>query len=225
MKAIILAAGMGSRLGKPHPKPLTVLSTGESILARQVRLLKEIISEDDIIVVTGFKKDLIMEKFPNLLFAYNNIYDTTNTSKSLLCALRKVSNEDAVWLNGDVVFNREAITAVINSPYTSMAVNNSKVSDEEVKYKLNSKDEISEVSKNVTHALGEAVGVNKILGEDIPQFLISLENCNDQDYFEKGIEMSIAKGMKFLPVNITENLCIEIDFEEDLTQVNSLLQK
>ncbi len=57
MKAIILAAGMGSRLGKPHPKPLTVLSTGESILARQVRLLKELISEDDIIVVNGFKKD------------------------------------------------------------------------------------------------------------------------------------------------------------------------
>jgi choline kinase len=39
MKAVILAAGIGSRLGKPHPKPLTVLSTGETIMQRQIAAL------------------------------------------------------------------------------------------------------------------------------------------------------------------------------------------
>ena len=43
MKAIILAAGIGSRLGNLHPKPLTKLSNGESILKRQIKYLSEYI--------------------------------------------------------------------------------------------------------------------------------------------------------------------------------------
>jgi choline kinase len=51
MKAVILAAGIGSRLGKPHPKPLTVLSTGETIMQRQIAALTKYIGADNIIIV------------------------------------------------------------------------------------------------------------------------------------------------------------------------------
>ena len=104
MKAIILAAGIGSRLGNSNPKPLTKLNNGESILGRQVAYLSEYLGVTNIIAIVGYKKDLIMESFPNLLYVYNNFYDTTNTSKSLLAGLIKIENEDVVWLNGDVVF-------------------------------------------------------------------------------------------------------------------------
>ncbi len=83
MKAIILAAGIGSRLGNSNPKPLTILN-------RQVMYLSDYLGEDNIIVVVGYKKELIMESFPNLLYVYNNYLDTTNTSKSLLKALKKM---------------------------------------------------------------------------------------------------------------------------------------
>ena len=92
MKAIILAAGIGSRLGNSNPKPLTKLKNDETILNRQVMYLSDYIGEDNIIVVVGYKNDLIMEAFPNLLYVYNNFYDTTNTSKSLLKALKKIEN-------------------------------------------------------------------------------------------------------------------------------------
>ena len=36
MKIIILAAGIGSRLGNPFPKPLTPLKDGKSIMQRQI---------------------------------------------------------------------------------------------------------------------------------------------------------------------------------------------
>ena len=39
MKAVILAAGVGSRLGRPFPKTLSRLPGGETILGRQIRLL------------------------------------------------------------------------------------------------------------------------------------------------------------------------------------------
>ena len=45
MKAIILAAGIGSRLGKKLPKPLTRLPSGLTIIENQIKLLKENIEQ------------------------------------------------------------------------------------------------------------------------------------------------------------------------------------
>ena len=63
MKAIILAAGIGSRLGNSDPKPLTKLKNGESILYRQVEYLSEYIGINNIITIVGYKKDLIRNHF------------------------------------------------------------------------------------------------------------------------------------------------------------------
>jgi CDP-glycerol glycerophosphotransferase len=58
---IILAAGFGSRLGKPFPKPLTPLVGGRSILARQLDCVRGALGADTpIIVVVGFKLELVM---------------------------------------------------------------------------------------------------------------------------------------------------------------------
>ena len=96
MKAVILAAGIGSRLRISEPKPLTKLKNGESILQRQVECLSEYIGINNIIAIVGYKKELIMESFPNLLYVYNDFYDTTNTSKSLLAGLNKIEEEDVL---------------------------------------------------------------------------------------------------------------------------------
>src|SRR5690606_30341307 len=101
MKIIILAAGIGSRLGNPFPKPLTPLKDGKSIMENQVQNLSRHFNEHDISVVVGFKKDLIMERFPDLTHIYNQYFDATNTSQSPLKALNKHRDEDVLWLNGD----------------------------------------------------------------------------------------------------------------------------
>ena len=223
MRAIILAAGIGSRLGNPRPKPLTKLSTGEMIMGRQVDYLKQVVSVDDIFVVIGFKKDLIMEEFSELTYVFNNVYDRTNTSKSLLKAMRKVRADDVIWLNGDVVFDPEVLARVVDSKTSCMAVNTSSVAEEEVKYTLSADDSINEVSKTVKNALGESVGINKIISSDVPLLIEMLERCEDDDYFERGIEFAINAGLKIYPVDVSDVLCIEVDFTEDLEKANSEL--
>jgi len=223
MKAIILAAGIGSRLGNSDPKPLTKLKNGESILYRQVEYLSEYIGINNIITIVGYKKDLIMESFPNLLYVYNNYYDTTNTSKSLLAGLHKIENEDIMWLNGDVVFEKELLPKIIQCSQSCMAVNSNSVGEEEIKYNVFDDGNIKDVSKTVSSALGEAVGINKIMAVDLRLFKSNLEKCNNQDYFEKALEFSIQDGMKIVPVDINEYLCMEIDFQEDLTNINKKL--
>ncbi len=225
MKAIILAAGIGSRLGNPRPKPLTQLSNGEMIMERQVTALQQIISVDDILVVVGFKKDLIMEEFSELTYIFNNVYDRTNTSKSLLKALKKVRTHDVIWLNGDVVFDPQVLTRVINCETSCMAVNMASVGDEEVKYTVAADGAINAVSKTVNHALGESVGVNKIIAGDISLFIRMLDRCENDDYFERGIEHAIDEGFKIYPVDVSDILCIEVDFTADLEQANRELGK
>ena len=226
MKIIILAAGIGSRLGNPFPKPLTPLKNGKSIMKMQTDNIASKYNIDDINVVVGFKKDLIMERFPELMYIYNPFFDRTNTSKSLLQALKKHRDKSVLWFNGDVVFD-EKILDILN-PYIEanesfVSVNTSKVEEEEVKYTL--KDGyIKELSKIVKNGLGEAVGINYISSNDILKFIDRLEECDENDYFERGLELAIEKdNLKIKAVDISMYNCMEIDFAEDLENVNKML--
>lgn len=226
MKVVILAAGVGSRLGRPHPKPLTMLDNGRTIIQHQIRALRRYLNINDIYAVIGFKKELIMEAVPELGFIYNDYFDTTNTAKSLWRALRRMPDDDVMWLNGDVVLDHRVIEKVLDSPGSCMAVNTAEVGEEEIKYRLNARGLITHVSKQVARdeAAGEALGVNRLVSGDVPTVIEMLDRCDDQDYFERGLEFAIGAGMELHPVDVSDLMCREIDFTEDLQQANSELK-
>ena len=226
MKIIILAAGIGSRLGNPFPKPLTPLKNGKSIMQRQMDSITTYFDINDITTVVGFKKNLIMEQFPEVNYFYNPFFDTTNTSKSLLRALKKHRGNSILWFNGDVVFDPQLVSLLqneMNNNQSFVSVNTQSVSDEEVKYTL--KDGFMEsLSKEVKNGLGEAVGINFIAAKDLDVFINQLENCDDNDYFEKGLEMAIAiNQLQLKVVDISAYNCIEVDFKEDLLNANKII--
>ncbi|MDX1442558.1 MAG: phosphocholine cytidylyltransferase family protein [Gammaproteobacteria bacterium] len=213
--AIILAAGMGSRLGRPHPKPLTPLNDGETILRRQLRMLKG--AGLEVLVVVGFKMDLIMEAAPDVSFVYNPDYDTTNTARSLSRALQQVHDRDVLWMNGDVVFHPRVLDGVLATEGSIVAVNTERVGEEEVKYITNEAGYITEISKQVKNAEGEALGINRIESGHLEQFKQCLAEVGAQDYFERGMEVLIQQeGDVFRPHSVGNDLCIEVDFEADL---------
>ena len=67
------------------------------------------VDKKDITIVVGYKKELIMNEFPDCTFIFNHNYEKTNTAKSLLCALSDKFDADIIWINGDVVFDQKAI--------------------------------------------------------------------------------------------------------------------
>ena len=223
-QVVILLAGMGSRLGKPHPKSLTPLDNGETILSRQLRILKSF--DLSVCAVVGFKKDLIMEAAPDSLFVYNACYDTTNTSKSLLAALQHFENQDVMWLNGDVVFDPEIIELMLSANTSAVAVNNARVAEEEIKYTLNDDGYINQISKQVKNALGEGLGINLIKAKDLDAFRQKLADVDDNDYFERGMELLIEdKGNVFKAVDVGSRNCVEVDFAEDLEMAKDMVRK
>jgi choline kinase len=227
-QVVILAAGMGTRLGRSAPKPLTELQDGRSILQRQLDNLRSVLgSETSITAVVGYRGKKIMKAAPDLLFAYNPEYATTNTSKSLLRALRTSREGGVLWLNGDVVFDAavlELALPFLRADQSFVCVDTNTVAEEEVKYTLDEDGFISELSKTVVGGLGEAVGINYVSAADKATLIAHLESCDDQDYFERGMETAIqAHGLRFRPLDISEFAAVEVDFETDLARANNLL--
>jgi len=226
-QVVILAAGMGTRLARPLPKPLTELRDGRSIMKQQMDNLALAFGENHrVMIVVGFKLEAIIERFPEATFVYNEFYDQTNTSKSLLKALRASGDGGVLWLNGDVVFDPEVLNRVaphIEREESFVVVNQSKVSDEEVKYTLDADGFIAELSKQVVGGLGEAVGINFIGHSDKKALIARLAEVDEQDYFERGIELAIGHdALKFRAVDISDLYAVEIDFDEDLARANEL---
>ncbi len=222
LSAVILAAGLGSRLGRSLPKPLTVLPDGRSILASQVQHLRATFGADlAITAVVGHKASVVMAAAPDLLFAYNPRYASTNTAVSLRRALVTSRPGPVLWCNGDVVFDPALLAELapaLTGGRTAVCVDTSAVADEEVKYTVDGRGLVAQLSKTVLGGLGEAVGINLIAAADRPLLLEHLAACADQDYFERGIETAIGDGLEVTPVDISAYAAVEVDVEEDLVR-------
>jgi choline kinase len=218
---------MGTRLGRPYPKPLTQLRDGRSIMAQQVDNIHTEFDDARITTVVGFKLESIMEAFPNATYVYNEFYDQTNTSKSLLKALRTSPDGGVLWMNGDVVFDPSVLARVrslMDTDTSFVCVNTAVVGDEEVKYTVDGNGYIDALSKAVTNALGEAVGINYVSAADKPVLIDRLDEVDNQDYFERGIELGIERnGLEFLPVDISDLFAVEVDFADDLERANEFI--
>ena len=113
MKAIILAAGSGTRLGhytKEIPKALVDIN-GKSIIERQIELFKKN-GITEIFVVRGYKK----EKFcmEGITFIDNEDFANTNQLASLVLAQNRISG-NALILYGDLLFEQSILDQILMS--------------------------------------------------------------------------------------------------------------
>lgn len=225
INTVILAAGMGSRLGRSLPKPLTELSDGRTIMGQQHDNIRAAFGPAaKITTVVGYRAETIVDAFPDAQYVYNDRYDQTNTSKSLLRALKATGKGGVLWMNGDVVFDPRILgraIALIERDQSFVTVNTAKVSDEEVKYTVDAEGFIAGLSKTVKGGIGEAVGINYISARDKKAFIAQLSRVDDQDYFERGLELAIAEnGLLLEPMDISDLYAVEVDFAEDLERAN-----
>jgi choline kinase len=225
LQTVILAAGMGSRLGRALPKPLTELSDGRTIMQQQHENIRAAFgSEARITTVVGYRAETVIEAFPHVNYVHNERYDETNTSKSLLRALGATGKGGVLWMNGDVVFDPRILGRAIEfieRDQSFVAVNTSKVSDEEVKYTVTAEGFIDKLSKSVKGGLGEAIGINYISSTYKKAFMRQLSRVDDQEYFEGGLELAIAEdGLLLEPMDVSDLYAVEVDFAEDLEQAN-----
>jgi histidinol-phosphate/aromatic aminotransferase/cobyric acid decarboxylase-like protein/choline kinase len=128
MQAVILAAGMGNRLGKytSNNTKCMVSINGLTLIERALDAL-EFAGLKKCIMVVGYKKDNLMaflgNKYKNVEIQYvsNDIYNKTNNIYSLYLAKEYLLSDDTLLLESDLIFEKELIVGMIADPEPTTA--------------------------------------------------------------------------------------------------------
>jgi choline kinase len=128
MKAIILSAGQGSRLGHMvdnRPKCLIDFN-GRTLLDRQLDTL-EANGVHEAVVVTGFHDELVNEAIakrtggPKVRTIFNPFYKVADNTGSLYMAREELSGDCLVW-NGDTLVSRALMAKVVGNDRSGICV-------------------------------------------------------------------------------------------------------
>src|SRR5688572_13584929 len=176
MKAIILAAGKGTRLDGAAVKPKCLVEVGGStLLHRQIETLRSL-NVRKIVIVVGFGADSIREECDaEISFVENNVFAETSSLYSLWLA-REHLNDGFVVLNSDVLFHPQMLADLLESDHGDALLisdaDPNPLGDEEMKIKV--RDQlVVDMSKQIDplEADGENVGIVKFSASGA-QFLV-----------------------------------------------------
>ena len=133
MQAIILAAGMGKRLGAltQNNTKCMVKVNGVTLIERllhQLERVKAPAAISRIVIVTGYEGQKLRDYISTLNiqcpieYVDNPIYATTNNIYSLSLAKEYLLQEDSLLFESDLIFEDKVIDRIIQNPYTSLAL-------------------------------------------------------------------------------------------------------
>ena len=130
MQAIILAAGMGRRLGD-YTKDNTKCMVPVNGVRLIDRLLGQLAKQDlqRVIIVVGYKgkelREYIGNRYDNQIkieFAENPVYDKTNNIYSLAIVKDKLQEDDTLLIESDLIFSERMIPMIVDNPYPNLAL-------------------------------------------------------------------------------------------------------
>jgi len=230
-KAIILAAGKGSRLQnilKGKPKSLLKIK-GRSLLNMLIdKLLKLNIKK--IVIVTGFKSSKIKREIrKKVKFVYYPNFNKTNNLHTLLHVKDELS-EPFVCLFSDVIFEIKILKKLISQKGDFVLAIDKKsnlLGTMRVKVKKNS---IREIGSHIElkNSDGNFIGFSKFSkngAKILKRSLISFKGKNFNNYYTESLNKLIKQGEKVSFVDISNFQWKEIDTSEDFTLAKKILKK
>lgn len=235
MKVLILNSGLGSRMGvltSEHPKCMTEISSKETILSRQLKMIADA-GIEEVVMTTGYYDGVLVKYCQSLelplhfTFVNNPIYDKTNYIYSIYCA-KDYLNDDIILMHGDLVFENEVFDRVVASTVSCMTVSST--------LPLPEKDFKARVVDGMVMAVGvdifneamEAQALYKLNKADWMVWLNKIIEFCESDrrrvYAENALnEMNGASNIH--AIDVENLLCAEIDNPEDLAVVSGKLKE
>lgn len=239
MRAIILAAGKGTRLfplTRNTPKSLLDLGNGISLIENQLMSLTEA-NVKDIYVVVGYRADQIEAKIKtldeiecNIETIYNPFIDVSNNLISLWFA-RHMMDEDFLIINGDDIFIPDVITGLLNAEPNNEICLTISVKDQynydDMKI-IHKNNKIMRIGKNIPidEANGESIGIMRISGKSKINFKKVMDQMvrdpDNLNYFYLSIFQQMIDVGWPIYYYLTENdYWAEVDFHPDLEFIRS----
>ncbi|MGN0373917.1 MAG: phosphoenolpyruvate mutase [Butyrivibrio sp.] len=235
MKALILNSGIGKRMGsltESRPKCLTRISTGETVLERQLKMLSDAGIEECVITTGPFEETLkeycsLLDLPIQIKYVHNERYDETNYIYSIYLSSDETADSDIILMHGDLVFEKNVLGSVMNYPYSCMAVSST--------LPLLQKDFKAVIRNSKIEAVGieffdSAIAAQPLYRINQREWKLWLDSIaafcragNVKCYAENAFN-AISETCPIYPVDIRDGLCHEIDTPEDLEKVNIRLK-
>jgi choline kinase len=153
-------------------KSLIELGGNESVLTRQIGLLRKRYKKAEFIVVVGFQADRLIKQIPEgIKIIENDLYEATSVMRSIGLALRIATNPKVLIVYSDLVFNQAALEGLTKGGSAVLVDSKSNLTSEEV-------------------------GVTIVNGE-VTRFSYDLQTKWAQILFLTGLELKLFKTLAF----------------------------
>ena len=238
MKALILAAGLGSRLQEytsEVPKALVQVS-GKPILGYQVEaLLKNDVRR--IVIVIGHQGHKIREFFTQnryseleVEYVENQIYNDSNSSYSFWLAISKIEGESYIHMNCDIMFSPELLQRVIHSDRDNVITLDRKITlTDNMEQVILEKDKIVKMRNyRLKGAVGKAVGLAKFAPDNVAWIVERLKQyieVGDKNQNFYGIIREAVNYVDFYVLDAGEDLILEVNTKDDLRRAQEILAR
>ena len=232
MKALILNSGLGHRMGvltSEHPKCMTEISSKDTILSRQLKLIAAA-GIGEVVMTTGYF-DEVLVNYCNALelplhytFVRNPIYDQTNYIYSIYCAREYLRDDDILLMHGDLVFEESVLSDMLEFEGSCMKVSSTvALPDKDFKAVVHD-GRVEKVGVEFFTDAMEAQALYKLNRVDWTKWLDKIcefcESDNRKCYAEVALN-EITDTCAVYAFDVQNRLCTEIDTPEDLAVVKA----
>ncbi len=234
MKALILNSGVGRRMGvltSEHPKCMTEIAPGETILSRQLRLLARC-GIREVVITTGLFDSVLRDYCRSLelpleiSFVFNPDYAETNYIQSIRCAEPLLRGEDIVLMHGDLVFEQGVLGRVLASPVSCMTVSSTLPLPQKDFKAVVQDGRIMKVGIEFFDDALTAQPLYKLLRRDWLMWLDKIcEFCDggQRKCYAENAFNTISDECEVYAMDFKDKLCAEIDTPEDMEAVSRQL--
>ena len=224
MRYLILAAGMGKRLGKAYasrPKCLIDID-GEPLIARLLRQIRRNDAEADVHVVLGYKSEMVAPYIEGCRTIVNPFFDITGINASLWFA-RGAFDGPLTIIHGDVVLSDRLVADLIADKHESLVAYDSSVRDPREINVAVSGDRVTRFGVNFAGYEGAYAGVMKLAAPAARLFADTLDErvrrgFNEaRTYYFFVVRRLIAEpGVVLAPFDFAPYAWKEIDHPDDV---------
>lgn len=237
MKAVILAAGIGSRLRpltNDKPKCL-VRICGKSLLEYQLDAHR-VAGVKDIYIVVGYEAQAVRDyckhiKDLNIHIVESVNYETTNNMYSLYLLREHLKGEAFILNNADLAIDNEIVNKMVQDKRQDLImVDTSQYNDESMKISVDKKGVITDISKKIDEKNSYGCSIDyykfspetsKTLFAEVERTVEKEENLNQ--WTEVALqELMQARAISMEPIHTDGLRWMEVDNYEDLAIADML---
>jgi choline kinase len=232
MQALIMAAGVGSRLSRELSKPKMVFKIGDTTIIRHT--VEMLISNGiDVAVVVGFMKKFIYAELEGLKVTYfnNPFYKVTNSMASLWFARNFIdSSQDLILANGDVYWEQGLLDKLLKDKHDAVMLSDVSRVDVGDYFFTTENGVIVEFGKDLDRNTRdcEYVGIAKLKSSFIPGFIDRMNALVDDGIYDKWWENILYFHINDYPVHVLDVEGLfwgEIDYIEDYQRIVNYVEK